>query len=150
MSATNNAVPAAPATCCSVATMALPCEYRCGLSAPSPVENSGVNSSARPRHSVVYAASTHQNDEFSLSSVMPQNTPLMMIVPGTTSTFGSEAVDEAADDRTEQAHEQATGQQQQADHDRFELQHVLHVDRQQDDRAEQREHARAQQRAPRP
>ena len=42
------AVPAAPATCWIVLIIALPCEYSCGGSAPSPVVNSGVNISARP------------------------------------------------------------------------------------------------------
>ena len=40
---TNSAVPAAPATCCTVPTTADPWEYRCGGSEPSAMVNSGVN-----------------------------------------------------------------------------------------------------------
>jgi hypothetical protein len=44
----NNAVPAAPATCCTVPTIALPCDYSDAFTAPRPAVNSGVNSSASP------------------------------------------------------------------------------------------------------
>ena len=56
--AMNTAVPAAPATCWMVASVALPCEYRCGGSAPVAAVNTGVKRKPRPRLSTRWVTMT--------------------------------------------------------------------------------------------
>src|SRR5690554_7274542 len=88
MTVMNKAVPAAPANCCTVPMIALPCEYRCGFNDPRPEVNTGVNRPASPTLSPRWASSTNTNGVPSPSMVMPQKTALTMIEPGTTSTVG--------------------------------------------------------------
>ena len=83
-----SAVPAAPATCCTVPTIALPCEYRSGVRAASPDVKSGVNMSASAKDRLTCAMSTHQGGVCSPSIVMPQNTMLTMIEPVATRMVG--------------------------------------------------------------
>ncbi len=88
MTATNIAVPAAPASCCTVPIDAEPCEYWCGSSDESADVNSGVNMNARPRLSVTCSARTNHGDESAWIVVKAARATATTLTPGMTSGRG--------------------------------------------------------------
>ncbi len=84
MTATNIAVPAAPASCCTVPIDAEPCEYWSGSSDESADVNSGVNMNARPRLSVTCSARTNHGDESAWIVVKAARATATTLTPGMT------------------------------------------------------------------
>ncbi len=82
---TNSAVPAAPATCCSVVRIALPCEYRSPGSEPSESVINGVNIMASDVIITVWTITTSQIGETSSSVVIVHNAAHNRMAPGSTS-----------------------------------------------------------------
>ncbi len=82
---TTSAVPNAAATCCNVPSIELPCEYRCGGSAPMPSVNTGVNVAARLTISSACSPSTCQYGIVIETCVNPARASTMPIEPGSTS-----------------------------------------------------------------
>lgn len=82
---TKSAVPAVPATCCTVPTSALPCEYRCGGSDPRDAVSTGVNTSVSPPPSTTWATSTGVGELVAPSDASAHAEALTTTVPGTSS-----------------------------------------------------------------
>ena len=115
-SATKMAIPAAPATCCRVATVALPYEYSLGGSEPSDVLKSGVNRNASPRHMMVYATKrTTQEDPSPSPDRHDPQCRRDRDGSGDDERAGPEAVEEAPDRRPEQTHDEPARDQHGAD-----------------------------------
>ncbi len=82
---TNSAVPAAPATCCRVVMIALPCAYNRSGSAASASVISGVNISARPIIMTVWITTSSHTGVVADSNANPHSATNSRIEPGTTS-----------------------------------------------------------------
>ena len=88
MTVMNSAVPAAPASCCTVPTIALPCEYSCGRSEPETGREQRGEQQGQPHAQRMCAASTHQSGCVSVSVVKDQSTALTRTDPVISSAVG--------------------------------------------------------------
>ena len=100
---TSTAVPAAPATCCRVVMIALPCEYRCGGSGLSPLVNAGVNRNARLVITPTCMISSSQIGVVAFTVLKPSSASTRTTPPEAASTGGPNAVQQA-DRRSGRAH----------------------------------------------